>query len=148
MGPRFAGRTQARRYFFSPHDREAKKAARTEDLSQAINVPAGLAKIVVVKRGASAGICRSRQEQYSLMPPTVKTLDDVGAEDSFAGEFIHQFLAVAKLEDCLSLCQRCWGLFHNERRLHGGVSRSCGTHQLYLAALDRHATELGSLPRD
>ena len=37
MGTGFAGRSQARRYFFPPNDREAKKAARTEDLSQAIN---------------------------------------------------------------------------------------------------------------
>jgi len=87
---------------FFPNDREAKKAARTEDLSQAINVLAGLAKIVVVKRGASAAICRSGQDQISLIPPTVKTVDDVGAGDSFAAGFIHQFLTGAKVEDCLA----------------------------------------------
>jgi sugar/nucleoside kinase (ribokinase family) len=65
-------------------------------------VLAGLAKIVVVKRGASAAICRSGQEQVSLMPPSVKTVDDVGAGDSFAAGFIHKFLTGAKLEDCLS----------------------------------------------
>ena len=88
---------------FLPNDREAKKIGRTEDLSQAINLLAGLAKIVVVKRGASAAICRSGQEQYSLMPPSVKTVDDVGAGDSFDAGFIHQFLAGANLEDCLAL---------------------------------------------
>ena len=87
---------------FFPNDREAKKAARTEDLSQAINVLAGLAKIVVVKRGASAAICRSGEEQCSLMPPSVKPVDDVGAGDSFAAGFIHKFLTGAKLEDCLA----------------------------------------------
>src|ERR1019366_7459015 len=87
---------------FFPNDREAKKAARTEDLSEAINVLAGLAKIVVVKRGASAAICRAGEEQYSLMPPSVKTVDDVGAGDSFAAGFIHQFLTGVKLEDCLA----------------------------------------------
>ena len=88
---------------FLPNDREAKKIARTEDLSQAINMLAGLTKIVVVKRGASAAICRSGQEQYSLIPPSVKTVDDVGAGDSFDAGFIHQFLAGANLEDCLAL---------------------------------------------
>jgi sugar/nucleoside kinase (ribokinase family) len=56
---------------FFPNDREAKKAAGTDELSQAINVLAGLAKIVIVKRGASAAICRSGQEQCSLMPASV-----------------------------------------------------------------------------
>ena len=88
---------------FLPNDREAKKIARTEDLSQAINMLAGLTKIVVVKRGASAAICRSGQEQYSLIPPSVKTVDDVGAGDSFDAGFIHQFLAGTNLEDCLAL---------------------------------------------
>lgn len=87
---------------FLPNDREAKKIARTDDLSQAINLLAGLARVVVVKRGASAAICRSGQEQCSLMPPSVKLVDDVGAGDSFDAGFIHQFLTGAKLEDCLA----------------------------------------------
>jgi sugar/nucleoside kinase (ribokinase family) len=87
---------------FFPNDREAKKIAHTDDLSQAINVLAGLAKVVVVKRGASAAICRSGQEQWSLMPPAVKIVDDVGAGDSFDAGFIHQHLRGAKLEHCLA----------------------------------------------
>jgi sugar/nucleoside kinase (ribokinase family) len=87
---------------FLPNDREAKKIARTDDLSQAINLLAGLVKVVVVKRGASAAICRSGQEQCSLMPPSVKSVDDVGAGDSFDAGFIHQYLTGAKLEDCLA----------------------------------------------
>jgi sugar/nucleoside kinase (ribokinase family) len=87
---------------FLPNDREAKKIARTDDLSQAINLLAGLAKIVVVKRGSAAAICRSGQEQVSLMPPTVKAVDDIGAGDSFDAGFVRQFLTGAKLEDCLA----------------------------------------------
>lgn len=87
---------------FLPNDREAKKIARTDDLSQAINLLAGLAKVVVVKRGSSAAMCRSGQEMCSLMPPSVKPVDDVGAGDSFDAGFIHQYLTGAKLEDCLA----------------------------------------------
>jgi sugar/nucleoside kinase (ribokinase family) len=87
---------------FLPNDREAKKIARTDDLSQAINLLAGLTKIVVVKRGSAAAICRSGQEQVSLMPPSVKAVDDVGAGDSFDAGFVRQFLTGAKLEDCLA----------------------------------------------
>src|SRR5580692_4387985 len=86
---------------FLPNDREAKKIARTDDLSQAINHLAGLAKVVAVKRGSAAAICRSGQEQVSLMPPSVKAVDDVGAGDSFDAGFVRQFLTGAKLEDSL-----------------------------------------------
>jgi sugar/nucleoside kinase (ribokinase family) len=87
---------------FLPNDREAKKIAHTDDLAQAINVLAGLAKVVVVKRGTAAAICRSGQEQWSLAPPRVKSVDDIGAGDSFDAGFIHQHLRGAKLEDCLA----------------------------------------------
>ena len=55
---------------FFPNDREAKKAAAPRTFRKPSTVLAGLAKVVVVKRGASAAICRSGQEQHSLMPPT------------------------------------------------------------------------------
>jgi sugar/nucleoside kinase (ribokinase family) len=89
---------------FFPNDREAKKIAGTEDLAQAINRLAGIAKIVVVKRGSGAVICRSGEEQSSLMPPVVKPVDDIGAGDSFAAGFIHQYVRGAGLEECLT-----WG---------------------------------------
>ena len=87
---------------FFPNDREAKKIARTDDLSQAINFLARLAKVVVVKRGSAATICRSGSEQVSLIPPTVKPVDDVGAGDSFGAGFIHQYVKGAGLEECLA----------------------------------------------
>jgi sugar/nucleoside kinase (ribokinase family) len=87
---------------FFPNDREAKKIARTSDLSQALNFLAGLCKIVVVKRGTAAAICRSGDEQWSLSPPAVKMVDDIGAGDSFDAGFVHLYLLGAKLEDCLA----------------------------------------------
>src|SRR5580700_1782944 len=54
---------------FFPNDREAKKIAHTDDLSQALNLLAGICKVVVVKRGSGAAICRSGDEQWSLSPP-------------------------------------------------------------------------------
>jgi sugar/nucleoside kinase (ribokinase family) len=87
---------------FFLNDREIKKIARTEDLAQAITFLAGFVRVVVVKRGSAAAICRSGEEQWSLMPPTVKVMDDVGAGDSFNAGFIHQYLRGEKLEDCLA----------------------------------------------
>jgi sugar/nucleoside kinase (ribokinase family) len=87
---------------FLPNDREAKKIARTEDLSHALNFLAGIVKAVVVKRGSGSAICRSGDEQWSLSPPSVKVVDDVGAGDTFDAGFIHAYLLGAKLEDCLA----------------------------------------------
>jgi sugar/nucleoside kinase (ribokinase family) len=87
---------------FLPNDREAKKIARTDDLSQALNLLAGLAKVVVVKRGSAAAICRQGDEQWSSAPPIVKMVDDIGAGDTFDSGFIHLYLLGAKLEDCLA----------------------------------------------
>jgi sugar/nucleoside kinase (ribokinase family) len=88
---------------FFVNDREVKKVARSEDLAQALNFLAGLVRVVVVKRGSAAAICRSGEEQWSLMPPRVKVTDDVGAGDSFDAGFIHQYVNGANLEDCLAL---------------------------------------------
>ena len=86
---------------FLPNEREAKAIARTDDLSQALNLLAGLSKIVVVKCGARAAICRSGDEQWSLAPPSVQMVDDIGAGDTFDAGFIHAYLQGAPLEDCL-----------------------------------------------
>jgi sugar/nucleoside kinase (ribokinase family) len=87
---------------FLPNDREAKKIARTEDLSRALNLLAGLSKVVVVKRGSGSAICRAGDEQWNLAPPAVQMVDDIGAGDTFDAGFIHSYLLGAKLEDCLA----------------------------------------------
>jgi sugar/nucleoside kinase (ribokinase family) len=87
---------------FLPNDREAKKIAGTQDLSQALNFLASRAQVVVVKRGSGSAICRKGEEQWSLSPPAVKLVDDIGAGDTFDAGFIHSYLRGAKLEDCLA----------------------------------------------
>jgi sugar/nucleoside kinase (ribokinase family) len=87
---------------FFPNDREAKKLARTTDLSQAVNTLAAVAKMVVVKRGPAAAICRKGDMQWSLVPPAVKVVDQVGAGDSFGAGFIHRYLQGANPEECLA----------------------------------------------
>jgi sugar/nucleoside kinase (ribokinase family) len=87
---------------FFPNDREAKKIAQTTDFAQALNLLAGLSKMVVVKRGSGSAICRVGDEQWSLSPPRVSLVDDVGAGDTFDAAFIHLYLRGAKPEDCLA----------------------------------------------
>jgi sugar/nucleoside kinase (ribokinase family) len=87
---------------FLPNEREAKKIAQTEDFSQALEFLAGLAKVVAVKCGSAAAVCRSGSEEWNLAPPSVELVDDVGAGDTFDSGFIHAYLLGAKLEDCLA----------------------------------------------
>jgi len=87
---------------FLPNEREAKNIARTQDFPQALNLLAGLAKVVVVKRGSGSAICRKGNEEWSLSPPLVQMVDDIGAGDSFDAGFVHAYLLGAKLEDCLA----------------------------------------------
>ncbi|MBI3475846.1 MAG: carbohydrate kinase family protein [Acidobacteria bacterium] len=89
---------------FLPNDREAKKVTGTVDLSQALNVLAGLVKVVAVKRGSAASICRSGEEQWSVAPPANEhPVDVVGAGDTFNAGFLHMYLRGGNLEDCLTL---------------------------------------------
>jgi sugar/nucleoside kinase (ribokinase family) len=87
---------------FLPNEREAKKIAQTEDFPRALKLLAGLAKVVVVKRGSGSAICRKGNEEWSLSPPLVQMVDDIGAGDSFDAGFVHAYLLGAKLEDCLA----------------------------------------------
>jgi sugar/nucleoside kinase (ribokinase family) len=87
---------------FLPNEREAKNITQTDDLSHALNLLSKLAKIVVVKRGSAPAICHSGDDQWSLAPPPVQMVDDVGAGDTFDAGFIHAYLLGAKLEDCLA----------------------------------------------
>jgi sugar/nucleoside kinase (ribokinase family) len=87
---------------FLPNEREAKKIAGTGDLDEALKVLAGLSKVVAVKCGSKASICRARDEEWRVLPPRVSFLDDVGAGDTFAAGFIHAYLRGKNLEHCLA----------------------------------------------
>jgi sugar/nucleoside kinase (ribokinase family) len=87
---------------FFPNEREAKKIARTENLSQAVSFLAGLSKVVIVKCGSRSSICRAGDQQWTLAPPKVEMVDDVGAGDTFDAGFVHQYLRESNLEDCLA----------------------------------------------
>ncbi len=84
------------------NEREAKKMTHSEDHEAAINILADQVRIVAVKRGAAASLCRSGKQQFSSVPPKIAVVDDVGAGDSFAAGFIHRYLRGAGLEDCLA----------------------------------------------
>lgn len=86
---------------FLPNEREARKIAGVDDLTQALKKLKDLASVVVVKRGSAPAICRSAGSEWEVAPPRVLEVDDIGAGDTFDAAFIHLWLRKASLEDCL-----------------------------------------------
>lgn len=86
---------------FFPNEREARKIARTDDLSQAIESLAHLCATVVVKLGLEGAVLHAGKKEWRSPAIQVKSIDAVGAGDSFDAGFIHRFLQGAALEDCL-----------------------------------------------
>jgi len=87
---------------FFPNEREAKKIAGTDDLSQAIERLAQLSSLVAVKLGADGAFLREGTNEWRSPPIRVNSVDAVGAGDSFDAGFIHRFLEGAAREECLT----------------------------------------------
>lgn len=87
---------------FFPNEREAKRIAKTDDLSRAIERLAQLCPLVVVKLGPQGALLRDGAKEWRAPAMQVTSIDAVGAGDSFDAGFIHRFLEGAPREECLS----------------------------------------------
>lgn len=87
---------------FLPNEREACKAAGTDDLETAIQKLSQMVPLVVVKCGSKGALAQRGAERFSSPPRTVKTVDTIGAGDSFDAGFLHEFVRGANLEACLA----------------------------------------------
>ena len=87
---------------FLPNEREACKAAGTDDLEAAIQKLSQMVPLVVVKRGRNGALAQRRTERFVSPPRTVKTVDTIGAGDSFDAGFLHEFVRGADLPTCLA----------------------------------------------
>ena len=85
-----------------PNEREAKKIARTDDLSVAIEKIAQICPMVVVKLGAKGALLREGAKEWRAPGMQVNSIDPVGAGDSFDAGFIHRFLQGGTREECLT----------------------------------------------
>lgn len=99
---------------FFPNEREAKKIAQTEDLRQAMANLSNLSGLVVVKLGAEGARAREVSKEWQCPGIKVKSVDAVGAGDSFDAGFIHRFLQGASVESCLEFANRI-GAFSTTR---------------------------------
>lgn len=87
---------------FLPNEREARKAAGTENLELAVRKLADLVPIVVVKLGRDGAMAQRAGECFFCPAQTVDAVDPVGAGDSFDAGFLHQYLRGADMTACLA----------------------------------------------
>jgi sugar/nucleoside kinase (ribokinase family) len=87
---------------FLPNEREACKAAGTEDLEEAIKRLAQLAPLVVVKLGRKGALAQRGAERVSAASIEIVPVDTVGAGDSFDAGFLHEYVRGSDLNKCLA----------------------------------------------
>ena len=87
---------------FLPNEREARKAAGTEDLDIAIEKLSKMVPLVVVKLGRKGAMAQRGTERFTSPAREVVAVDTVGAGDSFDAGFLHQYVRGADLQTCLA----------------------------------------------
>ena len=86
---------------FLPNEREACKAARTEDPQTAIRELSKLVPLLVVKMGRQGAIAQRGSERFTSPAKLVDAVDPVGAGDSFDAGFLHEYVRGADIPTCL-----------------------------------------------
>ena len=95
---------------FMPNEREACKAAGTDDLEVAIGKLSQLVPLVVVKLGRKGALAQRGNERLVSSPIIVDAVDPVGAGDSFDAGFLHEYVQGSNLAKCLSSGNRAGAL--------------------------------------
>lgn len=87
---------------FLPNEREACKAAGTQDLDEAIPALSGLVPLLVVKLGRKGALAQKGSERFTAASKEVVPVDTVGAGDSFDAGFLHEYVRGSDLKTCLA----------------------------------------------
>ncbi len=87
---------------FLPNEREACKAAGTEDLEVAISKLSERVPLLVVKLGRKGALAQRGTERFTSASKELVPVDTVGAGDSFDAGFLHQYVRGADLPTCLA----------------------------------------------
>ncbi len=95
---------------FLPNEREACKAAGTEDLEDAIGKLSELVPLLVVKLGRKGALAQKGCERFTAASREVVPVDTVGAGDSFDAGFLHEYVRGADLQTCLRSGNRAGAL--------------------------------------
>ena len=86
---------------FLPNEREALRLTGAADLDSAVQQLAKRVSVLAVKLGAQGALARRGQEEFRCPAAKVKSVDPVGAGDSFDAGFLYQYTRGADLTACL-----------------------------------------------
>jgi len=87
---------------FLPNEREACKAAGTDDLEDSVRKLSNLVSLVVVKLGKKGALAQRGSERFSVPSEEVVPVDTVGAGDSFDAGFLHEYVRGGDIAQCLA----------------------------------------------
>jgi sugar/nucleoside kinase (ribokinase family) len=87
---------------FLPNEREACKAAGTENLEEAISKLAKLVPLLVVKLGRRGALAQKGSDRFTAASKEIVPVDSVGAGDSFDAGFLHEYLRGNDVAQCLA----------------------------------------------
>jgi sugar/nucleoside kinase (ribokinase family) len=87
---------------FLPNEREACKAAGTEDLEEAVSRLSQLVPLLVVKLGPKGALAQRGSNRFTAVSKELRPVDTVGAGDSFDAGFLHEYVRGSDLETCLA----------------------------------------------
>jgi sugar/nucleoside kinase (ribokinase family) len=87
---------------FLPNEREACKAAGTDDLEAAIQKLSQWVPLIVVKLGRKGAMAQRGAERFASPSREVVAVDAVGAGDSFDAGFLHEYVRGSDLKTCLA----------------------------------------------
>ena len=95
---------------FLPNEREACKAAGTDDLEEAIGKLSQFVPILIVKLGRKGALAQKGSERITAASKPVTPVDSVGAGDSFDAGFLNEYLRGSDLGTCLASGNRAGAL--------------------------------------
>lgn len=95
---------------FLPNEREACKAAGTDDLEDAVRKLSKLVPLIVVKLGPKGALAQKGTERFTATATEVVPVDTVGAGDSFDAGFLHEYVRGADVAACLASGNRAGAL--------------------------------------
>ena len=95
---------------FLPNEREACKAAGTDDLEEAVGKLSQVVPLLIVKQGRKGALAQKGSERISAASKQVIPVDSVGAGDSFDAGFLHQYVRGSDLRTCLASANRAGAL--------------------------------------
>ncbi|MBZ5689014.1 MAG: carbohydrate kinase family protein [Acidobacteriia bacterium] len=95
---------------FLPNEREACKAAGTENMEEAIAKLAKLVPLLVVKLGRKGALAQKGSDRFTAVAKEIVPVDTVGAGDSFDAGFLHEYVRGSDLTKCLASGNRTGAL--------------------------------------